>query len=71
MDPEILLERAREELDELPPSRERSLAIIKVEEAEMWLERARKNQIASAEPAATNFVDRVHAEQRRIDAQGR
>lgn len=30
----------REMIESLPPSRERSLALTKLEECEMWLERA-------------------------------
>ena len=39
MNPKYHFARMRELLDEFEPSRERSLAATKLDEAEMWLER--------------------------------
>jgi hypothetical protein len=51
--PEFFLMRAGEELMDMIPSREVSLAKTKVDEAVMWLERARRNQ---SPPAATPIL---------------
>jgi hypothetical protein len=51
--PEFFLMRAGEELMDMIPSREVSLAKTKVDEAVMWLERARRNQAPPSTPALT------------------
>jgi hypothetical protein len=48
--PEFFLMRAGEELMDMIPSREVSLAKTKVDEAVMWLERARRNQAPPSTP---------------------
>jgi hypothetical protein len=38
-------------VDELPPSREKSLVVTKIDEAEMWAERAHFKAISDEAPA--------------------
>lgn len=46
MNPKYHFARMRELLDEFEPSRERSLAATKIDEAEMWLEKAKPTEEA-------------------------